>query len=54
VLGEDVKEKIHSFWEKPSQSQGYYNESNLTIYKILSQIESPPLTWWKGVKEDDF
>lgn len=53
ALSEEAKQKINAFWEKQSQSQGYYNESNLTIYKILSQIESPPLSWWKGLSEDD-
>lgn len=52
-LSEEARQKISAFWERQSQSQGYYNESNLTVYKILSQIESPPLSWWKGLSEDD-
>ena len=53
ALSEEARLKISAFWEKQSQSQGYYNESNLSVYKILSQIEAPPLSWWKGLSEDD-
>ena len=54
VLAENVKEKIRQHWEKESQFQGYYNEANLSLFKILSQIEILPLTWWKGLTEEEY
>lgn len=53
-LPEGVKEKINQCWEKESQSQGYYSETNLSIFRILSQLEALPLTWWKGFSEDEY
>ena len=53
-LAENIKEKIRQHWEKESQFQGYYNEANLSLFKILSQIDVLPLTWWKGLTEEEY
>lgn len=53
-LSEGAKEKINQCWERESQFQGYYSETNLSIFKILSQLEALPLTWWKGLSEDEY
>lgn len=53
-VSEAVREKVNQYWERESQLQGYYNETNLSIFRILSQIQVLPLTWWKGYSEDEY